>query len=102
MRDTITISTDSYEESSTGQFSASSETVVGTFFASISKPTNDIEDLTMNQYSIEETFNFRIRKPSFTVSKIHFVVWDTVKYGIIGVTSQQAANRYITITARVV
>ena len=93
MRAQITISTDSYEESSTGQFSASSTTVVGTFFAAISKPTNDIEDLTMNQYSIEETFAFRIRKPSFTVTKQHYVVWNTVKYGIIGITSQLAAKR---------
>ena len=100
MRDTITINTSDYEVSTTGQQTPSGTTVVGTLYASITKPTFDINDLTMDQKSIEQTYDFRIRRPSFTVDSSHFIEWDSVQYSIVGISDQQTAKRYVIMTGR--
>ena len=102
MREKIEIKTDSYSVSDTGQYDPSANSVVGTFYASVYKPSNDIQDLTMQQYTIEQTYNFKIRKPSFSITKDHFISWRGSDYGIIGVSNQMYADRFIVITARVI
>lgn len=103
MREQITIKTRSYSISSTGQYDASADVTVGTYWADVKKQRFVDQDLTGGQNTLEDVWVFRIRNDeAVTIDKSHFITWRSNDYSITSVSMQQDYNRMVEIRCNII